>query len=61
MLRSWSLLEVVDQTEYLKILETRAIPSIRDMVAQNRIVMGNVTFQDDSVPFNRAKRVSFLL
>ena len=49
----------MDQTENLKILETRAILSIRDMVAQNGLEMGNVTFQDDSSPCHRAKRVRF--
>ena len=48
--------KAVNQTEYIRILETRALPSIRDMTEE--FGLESITFQDDSAPAHRAKAVS---
>lgn len=47
----------VNQDEYLKILQTRAIPSIMDMAATSGLLTENIIFQDDNAPCHRARKV----
>lgn len=48
----------VNQHEYLNILRTRALPSIRDMTERNGLQLSDIVFQDDSAPCHRARKVS---
>lgn len=48
---------MVNQVQYLNILETRLLPTIRDFQEKNQLDPAHVIFQDDSAPVHRARRV----
>ena len=52
---------MVNAEEYLKILDTRLIPSIKDQIETFNLNPEDVIFQDDSAPCHRAKRVKTFL
>ena len=53
--------KMVNAEEYLKILDTRLIPSIKDQIETFNLNPEDVIFQDDSAPCHRAKRVKTFL